>query len=95
MADSFSKKENNKKKQKKQQDKILNFSSVGGIVLSAKAQHQKIDKWNSFWDANKKQVLQSELIAEGSKLGFKSSTYSTFYDHLDYDFKPISAHIYE
>jgi 1-acyl-sn-glycerol-3-phosphate acyltransferase len=78
----------------KQNNKILNFSSVGGIMLSQKEQQQKIDQWNSFWDANKKQLLKSQLIAEGSKLGFKPTTYSNFYDHLDFDFKPISAQEY-
>ncbi len=78
----------------KQQQKILNFSSVGGIMLSQKEQQQKIEKWNSFWDANKKQALQSELISEGSKLGFKPTTYSAFFDHLNFNFKPISAQEY-
>ncbi|KAF2336411.1 1-acyl-sn-glycerol-3-phosphate acyltransferase [Flavobacterium daemonense] len=75
----------------KQQNKILNFSSVGGIMLSQKEQKEKIEKWNSFWDANKKALLKSELISEGSKLGFKSTTYANFFDHLDFSFKPISA----
>ncbi|KQB38824.1 1-acyl-sn-glycerol-3-phosphate acyltransferase [Flavobacterium aquidurense] len=78
----------------KQTNKILNFSSVGGIMLSQAAQQEKINKWNSFWDVNKKEVLESELIAEGSKLGFKPTTYSSFYDHLDYNFKPVSAEDY-
>ena len=75
----------------KQQQKILNFSSVGGIMLSQKEQQQKIDQWNSFWDSNKKQLLKSQLISEGLKLGFKPTTYSRFFEHLDLDFKPISA----
>lgn len=78
----------------KQQNKILNFSSVGGIVLSQKEQQQKIDQWNSFWTSEKKQILESGLIAEGSKLGFKPTTYSLFFDHLDFDFKPISTNDY-
>jgi len=78
----------------KQTNKILNFSSVGGIMLSQAAQQQKIEKGNSFWDNNKKQLLQSELIAEGSKLGFKPTTYSAFFDHLNFNFKPISASEY-
>lgn len=78
----------------KQENKILNFSSVGGIMLSQAAQQEKIDKWNSFWDANKKQLLKSQLISEGSKLGFKPTTYSGFFDHLDFEFKPISADDY-
>ena len=78
----------------KQQDKILNFSSVGGIVLSQAEQLQKIEKWNSFWTSQKKQFIQSELISEGSKLGFKPTTYNLFFDHLNFDFKPISAEEY-
>lgn len=78
----------------KQARKILNFSSVGGIMLSQKEQQQKIDRWNLFWDAHKKQLLQTELIAEGSKLGFKPTTYTAFYDHLNHHFKPISASDY-
>jgi len=78
----------------KQQQKILNFSSVGGIMLSQKDQKQKIEQWNSFWNTNKKELLKSQLIAEGSKLGFKPTTYSLFFDHLDFDFKPISANDY-
>ncbi|WP_291286408.1 1-acyl-sn-glycerol-3-phosphate acyltransferase [Flavobacterium sp.] len=78
----------------KQNGKILNFSSVGGIMLSRQEQQQKIDQWNSFWDANKKQLLQTGLIAEGLKLGFKPTTYTAFFDHLNFDFKPISAQEY-
>ncbi|WP_264535730.1 1-acyl-sn-glycerol-3-phosphate acyltransferase [Flavobacterium sp. N1736] len=78
----------------KQRNQILNFSSVGGIMLSQKAQKQKIEQWNSFWNNNKKQILKSELIAEGSKLGFKPTTYSAFFDHLNFDFKPVSAQDY-
>ncbi|PBJ12657.1 1-acyl-sn-glycerol-3-phosphate acyltransferase [Flavobacterium sp. ACN6] len=78
----------------KQHDKILNFSSIGGIVLSQKAQLQKIEKWNSFWTSQKKQFVQSELINEGSKLGFKPTTYNLFFDHLNFNFKPITADDY-
>ncbi|MEZ0180820.1 1-acyl-sn-glycerol-3-phosphate acyltransferase [Flavobacterium oncorhynchi] len=78
----------------KEQDKILNFSSIGGIVLSQEAQKEKIEKWNSFWNAEKKENLKSQLISESSKLGFKPTTYSIFFDHLDFDFKPISISDY-
>lgn len=78
----------------KEQDKILNFSSIGGIVLSQEAQKEKIEKWNSFWNAEKKENLKSQLISEGSKLGFKPTTYSIFFDRLDFDFKPISISDY-
>ncbi|MBE8724916.1 1-acyl-sn-glycerol-3-phosphate acyltransferase [Flavobacterium hungaricum] len=78
----------------KQQHKILNFSSVGGIMISQAAQEQKIAKWNSFWDTNKKTFLKSELIVQGAKLGFKPTTYDAFYEQLNQNFKPISAQEY-
>lgn len=78
----------------KQKNKILNFSSVGGIVLSEQQQKEKIEQWNSFWNSEKKQSLKSGLIAEGAKLGFKPSTYSLFFDQLDFNFKPISTQDY-
>ncbi|KFF07372.1 1-acyl-sn-glycerol-3-phosphate acyltransferase [Flavobacterium reichenbachii] len=78
----------------KQEHKILNFSSVGGIMLSQQEQEKKIQKWKSFWDDNKKQLLQSQLISEGAALGFKPTTYSAFFEHLNFNFKPISASDY-
>jgi len=74
----------------KSAQKILNFSSIGGIVIPESDQLKKIQKWNSFWDADKKQLLQSHLISEGSKNGFKPTTYQTFFDHLNHNFKPVS-----
>lgn len=74
----------------KSAQKILNFSSIGGIVIPEKEQLQKIQKWNAFWHANKKQFLQSSLISEGQKIGFKPTTYKRFFDHLNSDFKPVS-----
>ncbi|GEP49772.1 glycerol acyltransferase [Flavobacterium noncentrifugens] len=70
--------------------KILNFSSIGGIVIPESEQSKKIQKWHAFWDTDKKQFLQSQLISEGAKIGFKPTTYQTFFDHLDHDFKPVS-----
>jgi len=70
--------------------KIVNFSSIGGIVIPESEQLQKIEKWNAFWDANKRQFVQSQLIAEGEKIGFKPTTYERFFEHLDADFKPVS-----
>ncbi len=70
--------------------KILNFSSVGAIVTDEKAQQQKIALWNAFWTAEKKSELTSNLIAQGSKMGFKPTTYQAFYDRLQQQFQPVS-----
>ncbi|WP_136668231.1 1-acyl-sn-glycerol-3-phosphate acyltransferase [Flavobacterium sp. H122] len=76
--------------EEKSENKILNFSSIGGIVLSQEAQNQKIEKWNSFWSAQRKAEVKSRLIASGAKLGFKPEAHQNFYDMLAKDFAPIT-----
>lgn len=73
----------------KKEGKILNFSSVGEVMLSQKEQQQKIERWNSFWQGTRTAELQSGLIREGAKLGFKPSAYDPFYALLDKKFQPV------
>ncbi|TDE31727.1 glycerol acyltransferase [Flavobacterium ranwuense] len=74
--------------------KILNYSSIGGIVISEKEQQKRIDTWNSFWDENKKADLRRDLISEGTKFGFEPSTHHVFFEHLNKTFKPIAFEEY-
>ena len=73
----------------KKSSKILNFSSIGGIVYSKKTQEEKIQKWNSFWNEGKKALVKSGLISNGNKYGFKDNTFSKFYETLDQKYTPI------
>ena len=81
--------------QYKTEQKILKFSSIGGLVLSKEEQLQKIENWNSFWRENSKEKLQKTLIEEGDKLGFKPTTHTSFYNLLNYSFEPIPFSDYE
>ncbi|SFB01894.1 1-acyl-sn-glycerol-3-phosphate acyltransferases [Flavobacterium swingsii] len=74
--------------------KILNFSSIGGIVFSEEIQKQKIQDWNAFWDSEKKTNLKNNLISNGNKYGFKDSTFSVFYETLNQNFNAISFQEY-
>lgn len=69
---------------------ILNFSSIGGIVLSKEGQLQKIAQWNSFWSSQRKADLKANLISEGTKIGFKPETHQQFYNLLSKSFQPIT-----
>lgn len=73
----------------KKSSKIINFSSIGGIVYSKKNQEEKIQKWNSFWNGEKKALVKSCLISNGNKYGFKENTFSKFYKTLDQKYIPI------
>ena len=81
--------------QYKTEQKILKFSSIGGLVLAKEEQLQKIENWNSFWRENSKEKLQKTLIEEGDKLGFKPTTHTSFYNLLNYSFEPIPFSDYE
>ncbi|WP_281323879.1 1-acyl-sn-glycerol-3-phosphate acyltransferase [Flavobacterium sp. IMCC34518] len=78
----------------KQANGILNFSSIGGIVFSAEVQKQKIVEWNTFWDTQKKASLTQSLQSEGSRYGFKATTFDGFYELLNKSFKPITIEEY-
>ncbi len=80
---------------KMQAGEIANFSSIGGMVLSAHAQQQKIAQWEQFWDDAKKVRLQQNLITSGQTFGFKDTSFDGFYQTLDKDFKPVTMAEYE
>ena len=73
---------------------ILQYSSNGAIVLSAKKQQEKIDRWNNFFTPKVKSTLKNNLIQSGKEVGFKASTYQSFYKLLDKKFQPIDLDEY-
>jgi 1-acyl-sn-glycerol-3-phosphate acyltransferase len=80
--------------QDKAGNKLLSYSSIGGIVLSTKEQQAKIGRWNSFWAQHDKAAVKAELIAESQKLGFKEDAYAPFYELLDKQFKTLTLQDY-
>ncbi|RYG53253.1 MAG: glycerol acyltransferase, partial [Chitinophagaceae bacterium] len=77
-----------------QQGKILSFSSLGGIVLSKAEQLQKIERWNTFWDANRRVVVIDALVVEGKKSGLKQATYKPFFEKLSAPHQTIGIGAY-
>ena len=78
----------------KSKEEILNFSSIGGIVLSKEAQLEKINKWNLFWSNSRKEEVKINLISSGSAIGFKPTSHENFYALLNKVFKPIGFQDY-
>ena len=79
----------------KDNNQIVNFSSVGGLVFSKEQQLQKIQEWNAFWDASKKEIVKNRLISNGSKFGFKDDTFNPFYERLEQKPQTISIADYK
>lgn len=80
--------------QYKAKGEVLNFSSIGGIILSKEAQLDKINKWNSFWATLRKEEVEANLISSGLVIGFKPSTHQDFYSLLNKQFETISFQDY-
>lgn len=76
------------------ENKIINYNSVGALVGSDKKQKESIRIWDQFWTAELKSQTQSELIENGSKFGFKPSTFQEFYALLNHEFQPLSIEDY-
>jgi 1-acyl-sn-glycerol-3-phosphate acyltransferase len=78
----------------KKRNKILNFSSIGGIVFSEALQQQKIQEWNAFWNTAKKINLKNSLTSNGNTFGFKTNSFALFYETLDKKFNTVSIEEY-
>lgn len=76
------------------ENKIINYNSVGALVGSDRKQKESIRIWDQFWTAELKSQTQSELIENGSKFGFKPSTFQEFYALLNREFQPLSIEDY-
>ena len=78
-------------KAEKAVSRIASYSSIGGMILSKKEQEERIRAWDSFWDASKKAKLKSEILTHGQAFGFKTTSFSLFYDTLDKHFEPVEV----
>ncbi len=75
--------------QQKRNRAIVNFSSIGGVVLSRENQSQKIADWKAFWTDKKQAFVKSSIVANGAKLGFNADAYGAFFQTLNQSFQPI------
>ena len=66
-----------------QKGTIKKISGIGDLLLSAKEQQARIDKWNNYWTSDKKQQLLSSLQQEGNTYHFKATAFDAFKDLLN------------
>ncbi len=78
----------------KKEGKILSYNSLGNVVLSEKDQQKRIEAWQRFWDANKKNRTLSELINNGHTFGFNSSAFDQFTENLNKPYTTLSLKDY-
>ncbi len=76
------------------QNSIISYNSVGGAVLSKAEQQERINLWNNFWNAERKNNTLATLAQEGSAVGFNETAYEDFTKQLNTQFQPISQEKY-
>lgn len=71
-------------------DTTLAFSSVGGVIQSLDQQAERVERWDKFWSAERRQRVQETLIREGQPYGFREHTFQPFFATLSSDFEPVA-----
>ncbi|MGC4038907.1 MAG: 1-acyl-sn-glycerol-3-phosphate acyltransferase [Chitinophagaceae bacterium] len=75
--------------QLKEENKVKNYSGVSSLFLSDSLQQKRIEQWNSYWTAGKKQQLITDLKNEGALLKFKESAFDNFSNLLNKPYEPV------
>ena len=65
---------------------VKKYSGVSSLIISDSLQQYKIDRWNNYWTAEKKQLLFNKLEREGAAIGFKKSAFNNFKNLLNKDY---------
>ncbi len=70
-------------------DIVKKYSGVSSLIISDSLQKIRIEKWNTYWTAEKKQALMLTLIKEGTALKFNVSAFDNFKMLLDKTYVPV------
>jgi 1-acyl-sn-glycerol-3-phosphate acyltransferase len=67
---------------------VKEYTSASRLLLTREAQQAKIDRWNQFWTADRKQLVKSGVDKTASALQFRDDAFREFYTLLDRKFEP-------
>ncbi len=62
---------------------VKKVSGVADLLLSQKEQQTRIDRWNNYWSADKKQQLLAAMEREGNTYHFSPTAFNGFRQLLD------------
>ncbi|MGZ5191314.1 MAG: MMPL family transporter, partial [Flavisolibacter sp.] len=74
----------------KKQGLIKRYSSVSSLFISEKEQKLRIERWNDFFTAAKKDSIKQNLISAGLVYKFKAVAFQSFYNLMDSPPQPLS-----
>ncbi|WP_212006397.1 trifunctional MMPL family transporter/lysophospholipid acyltransferase/class I SAM-dependent methyltransferase [Chitinophaga sp. HK235] len=69
---------------------VKKYAGVQALLLSAKEQQARIDRWNHYWTPEKKAQLMNWLRSNGPATGFSATAFNRFDELLQHPFEKIS-----
>ena len=69
---------------------VKKYSGVSSLIISDSLQKIKIERWNSYWTAEKKAALMASVIKEGTALKFNAAAFDHFSMLLNKIYVPVN-----
>lgn len=69
-----------------QQGSIRSFASAQQFLIPEEEQQQRLQRWNSYWTAEKKAFVREQIQAAAQTYRFKADAFDGFYQWLDRPF---------
>lgn len=71
-------------------DIVKKYSGVSSLIISDSLQKVKIERWNTYWTADKKAALMNTVIKEGTALKFNVAAFTDFDSLLNKNYAPVT-----
>lgn len=74
----------------KEEGVVRSVAGVNDFLISQRMQQQRIDRWNQFWTAERKDSLSKHLLDIGADYKFSAQAFTPFLNSLRYEYKPVA-----
>lgn len=68
---------------------VASVTDISSLVFSKNLQSEKIKKWNSFWNEERKESFKKGLIEQGTAKGFTKEAFLAFFELIEKKFEPV------
>ncbi len=70
---------------------VLTFTGASALLPSSKEQLRRLERWNTYWNDDKRKGVYENLLKEGSAFNFKESAFQPFMDQTGTVYSPLST----
>ena len=81
--------------QLKKEGIISSVSGPGELLFSLEKQQNKINRWNAFWNKERKDKAQQYIETSAKELGFKAGAFHQFFNTINKEYTPQPVSSFE